>query len=137
MCCGQKDSAAIAQLVARGSHNPKVVSSILTGRIWSGCLFITWKKAVSPLSHMFRSLAVLFGSYPSQRQAEGANQNAHAGSRTRVTSMGGLYDTVTLHARDNVRCFLLFHLWTTVNHLLICNDFAQPAFQRTFNCSGA
>ena len=25
--------AAIAQLVARGSHNPKVVSSILTGRI--------------------------------------------------------------------------------------------------------
>ena len=31
------DSAAIAQLVARGSHNPKVVSSILTGRI---CLFL-------------------------------------------------------------------------------------------------
>ena len=52
---------------------------------------------------MFRSLAVLFGSYPSQRQAEGANQNAHAGSRTRVTSMGGLYDTVTLHARDDVK----------------------------------
>ena len=25
-------------------------------------------------------------------------QNAHAGSRTRVTSMGGLYDTATLHA---------------------------------------
>ncbi len=24
--------------------------------------------------------------------------NAHAGSRTRVTSMGGLYDTATLHA---------------------------------------
>ena len=24
---------------------------------------------------------------------------AHAGSRTRVTSMGGLYDTATLHAR--------------------------------------
>ena len=26
-------------------------------------------------------------------------KHAHAGSRTRVTSMGGLYDTVTLHAR--------------------------------------
>ena len=25
-------------------------------------------------------------------------KNAHAGSRTRVTSMGGLYDTATLHA---------------------------------------
>ena len=25
--------------------------------------------------------------------------NAHAGSRTRVTSMGGLYDAATLHAR--------------------------------------
>ena len=25
-------------------------------------------------------------------------QNAHAGSRTRVTSMGGLYDAATLHA---------------------------------------
>ena len=24
--------------------------------------------------------------------------NAHAGSRTRVTSMGGLYDAATLHA---------------------------------------
>ena len=30
---GQVREAAIAQLVARGSHNPKVVSSILTGRI--------------------------------------------------------------------------------------------------------
>ena len=29
--------AAIAQLVARGSHNPKVVSSILTGRISFDC----------------------------------------------------------------------------------------------------
>ena len=27
-----------------------------------------------------------------------ANKHAHAGSRTRVTSMGGLYDTATLHA---------------------------------------
>ena len=27
-----------------------------------------------------------------------ANTSAHAGSRTRVTSMGGLYDTATLHA---------------------------------------
>ena len=27
-----------------------------------------------------------------------AMRNAHAGSRTRVTSMGGLYDAATLHA---------------------------------------
>ena len=26
------------------------------------------------------------------------HENAHAGSRTRVTSMGGLYDAATLHA---------------------------------------
>ena len=30
--------------------------------------------------------------------------NAHAGSRTRVTSMGGLYDTATLHALLIVLC---------------------------------
>ena len=33
--------------------------------------------------------------------SKGGKQNqhyAHAGSRTRVTSMGGLYDAVTLHA---------------------------------------
>ena len=29
------------------------------------------------------------------------HKNAHAGSRTRVTSMGGLYDTATLHALAN------------------------------------
>ena len=35
--------AAIAQLVARGSHNPKVVSSILTGRIFrSSSFFQLW-----------------------------------------------------------------------------------------------
>ena len=28
-----------------------------------------------------------------------SEKSAHAGSRTRVTSMGGLYDAVTLHAR--------------------------------------
>ena len=28
----------------------------------------------------------------------GQSANAHAGSRTRVTSMGGLYDAATLHA---------------------------------------
>ena len=28
----------------------------------------------------------------------GVSRNAHAGSRTRVTSMGGLYDAATLHA---------------------------------------
>ena len=31
--CQGPGTAAIAQLAARGSHNPKVVSSILTGRI--------------------------------------------------------------------------------------------------------
>ena len=30
---------------------------------------------------------------------EGLIENAHAGSRTRVTSMGGLYDAATLRAR--------------------------------------
>ena len=34
--CDGLASAAIAQLVARRSHNPKVVSSILTGRMLSG-----------------------------------------------------------------------------------------------------
>ena len=35
--------AAIAQLVARRSHNPKVVSSILTRRNFCNCLrFCTW-----------------------------------------------------------------------------------------------
>ena len=32
------------------------------------------------------------------RRPEENNKYAHAGSRTRVTSMGGLYDAVTLHA---------------------------------------
>ena len=74
--------AAIAQLVARGSHNPKVVSSILTGRI---CGKITnW-------------LEIWFGC---QRHL---GKHAHAGSRTRVTSMGGLYETVTLHARRSLK----------------------------------
>ena len=31
-------------------------------------------------------------------QRHGVGKDAHAGSRTRVTSMGGLYDTATLHA---------------------------------------
>ena len=35
-------------------------------------------------------------------------KNAHAGSRTRVTSMGGLYDTATLRAPHNV---LATRLW--------------------------
>ena len=35
-----------------------------------------------------------------EQQAHG--KYAHAGSRTRVTSMGGLYDTVTLHAREDM-----------------------------------
>ena len=30
---------------------------------------------------------------------QGSSSNAHAGSRTRVTSMGGLYDAATLRAR--------------------------------------
>ena len=38
MCFFGAVTAAIAQLVARGSHNPKVVSSILTGRIFIICV---------------------------------------------------------------------------------------------------
>ena len=46
---------------------------------------------VCVLCHSFAS-----GVYMSPRWM--AVKNAHAGSRTRVTSMGGLYDAVTLHA---------------------------------------
>jgi hypothetical protein len=35
----------------------------------------------------------------------GFDKNAHAGSRTRVTSMGGLYDAATLHAPCQVYPF--------------------------------
>ena len=37
--------------------------------------------------------------------ANRSERDAHAGSRTRVTSMGGLYDTVTLHAREDAYLF--------------------------------
>ena len=39
-------------------------------------------------------LPCLVGQFRTKRR-----NRAHAGSRTRVTSMAGLYDTVTLHAR--------------------------------------
>ena len=42
--------------------------------------------------------------------------NAHAGSRTRVTSMGGLYDAATLHALMAVACRRAHgHVWPALN----------------------
>ena len=48
---------------------------------------------------MFRLPLFGFARFGALSQVEGCNINAHAGSRTRVTSMGGLYDAATLHAQ--------------------------------------
>ena len=107
MCCGQEVSAAIAQLVARGSHNPKVVSSILTGRI-SMLLWLIKKS----LSAWFETWSyVLKTHFLKNKLKKKINKYAHAGSRTRVTSMGGLYDTVTLHARDYISKSFSIYVW--------------------------
>ena len=50
----------------------------------------------------------------SQQSLLGSQQGAHAGSRARVTSMGGLYDAATLHA-PQMKLFAHM-LYTLVRH---------------------
>ena len=49
--------AAIAQLAARRSHNPKVVSSILTPRIAAAevCVVCHWWRKMRALARVFRA----------------------------------------------------------------------------------
>ena len=44
-----------------------------------------------------------------------AGKTAHAGSRTRVTSMGGLYDAATLHALLNLVMSAMPVLFVPIN----------------------
>ena len=82
---------AIAQLAARRSHNPKVVSSILTCRIFAltcdGVMTLPQK-----LGYGLMGIKCVSGQL---HQTKG---NAPAGSRARGTSKGGLYVAATLQA---------------------------------------
>ena len=53
---------------------------------------------ISWLKQKFDHLALTLPPTPDASQIS----NAHAGSRARVTSMGGLYDAATLHALGNI-----------------------------------
>jgi hypothetical protein len=100
--------AAIAQLGERQTEDLEVPSSILGhGILQSWCQL----GEASGSQHAPQDAPPPFPLPP--RPASGGGEacsdqtcwahstnakHAHAGSRTRVTSMGGLYDTVTLHA---------------------------------------
>ena len=65
---------------------------------------------------------------PQEQQAHG--KYAHAGSRTRVTSMGGLYDAATLHAP----CRYGLHVKT---NLFKDNETCRANFQRLSHAAAA
>ena len=64
--------------------------------------------------------------------------SAHAGSRTRVTSMGGLYDTATLHALMQLIgtkiTFLAQRLWPCFGTPVVSVWVAGPRVQRNARC---
>ena len=72
--------ARLAQSVARGSHNPKVVSSILAPRNFTCDMMAEWSKAPDPSSGLFGGA----GSNPAPVTSFDAGKLTPAWIRTRV-----------------------------------------------------
>ena len=74
-----------------------------------------------------------------QPTARMATKTAHAGSRTRVTSMGGLYDAATLHALMSTRAHDLIFAMARIMHQrcpqLLFQVFSQLAARGASACT--